>query len=518
MKIFEWTLTVLYLGCGSVLLLYGLNCYWQILFFLRGRNFLQKEAEISERLERAMWADPESLPLITTQIPLYNEFNVAARIIEAVAAIDYPRGKHQIQVLDDSNDETRVLIDRVAATMQRDGHWIEVFRRDNRQGFKAGALKAGLEKAKGEYVAIFDGDFVPKPDFLRKTLPLLVHDKKLALVQGRWTHLNPRENILCRTQSVGIDGHFSIEQAARASNDLFLNFNGTAGLWRKRAIYDCGNWEGDTLTEDMDLSYRAQLAGWRLTFRADAAVPAELPSSFVAFKNQQFRWAKGSIQTARKLYPRVWRSGRSLVARLQALFHLTHYAIHPVIIAIALLSLPMLFIIPDQISLPVRIFGVAAILTAALGPNSLYIVSQRFLYSDDWLRRILFLPILTIVGLGISVSNSRGVMEGLAGIQSEFVRTPKKGSQNTVRYQAKASWVVGAEIFLGIYCAVSLALHLVFGVWGISPFLLLYAAGYSLVGWRSLLEIRSSRLIGSESKTDTASIPQPDSPSTSAAG
>ncbi|MBC2603604.1 glycosyltransferase [Puniceicoccus vermicola] len=516
MKFIEWLLITFYIGCGTVLFLYGLNCYWQVFFFVRGQRFLKKQSEKADRLAEEMWAHPDSLPIVTTQIPLYNEFNVAARIMEAVAGIDYPKDRHQIQVLDDSNDETCSLIDQISATLKEKGHWVEVFRRDNREGFKAGALKAALEEAQGDYVAIFDGDFVPTPQFMRQTLPLLIHEKDLALVQGRWTHLNPKENLLCRAQSVGIDGHFSIEQAARASNDLFLNFNGTAGLWRKKAIYDCGNWEGDTLTEDMDLSYRAQLAGWRLTFRSEAVVPAELPSTFIAFKNQQFRWAKGSIQTARKLYPRVWKSGRSFVARLQALFHLTHYGIHPVIILIALMSLPMMFIVPDQIGILVRIFGVASIFVAAVGPNSLYVVSQRHLYPKDWPKRILFLPILTVIGLGISVSNCRGVIEGLAGIQSEFVRTPKKGSNNKIRYQAKASWVIWAEIFLAIYCGISLLLHIILGVWGIAPFLLLYTLGYSFVGFRSLIEIRQSNPL--RAQPDSNGLAQPNSQSAGATG
>ncbi len=493
MNIFEWLLTVLFLTGGIGLLLYGLNCYWQIYFFLRGRKFLARQSVDADRIEGELWAEPDSLPMVTTQIPLYNEFNVAARILRAVAAIDYPIEKHQIQVLDDSDDATRGLIDRIAGDLRRDGHWVEVFRREKRTGFKAGALKAGLEKARGEFVAIFDGDFVPRADFLRKTLPPLVRDGDLGLVQGRWGHLNPRENLLCRAQSIGIDGHFAIEQSARASNGFFLNFNGTAGLWRKRAILESGNWEGDTLTEDMDLSYRAQLAGWRLAFRGEAVVPAELPASFTAFKNQQFRWAKGSIQTAKKLFPRVLRSDRPRIARLQAFLHLTHYGIHPFIVLVAVLSLPVLFFLPERVGPLVRMAGAACVLVAALGPNFLYLISQRTLYPDRWRRKILLLPALTIVGLGISLSNSRGVIEGLLGIKSGFVRTPKRGSAHTLRYRARGSRLVAVELFLAGYCLLSFALYSRAGVWGMSPFLLLYAAGYSFVGIGSLLEIRESR-------------------------
>ncbi|MEM0965398.1 MAG: glycosyltransferase [Verrucomicrobiota bacterium] len=489
MNIFEWFLASVYLLAGCLLFLYGLNCYWQVFFFLRGRAFLERQDQRAREVEEKLWRDESSLPVVTTQIPLYNEFNVAERIMRAVASIDYPLERHQIQVLDDSNDETCAVIDRVADALREEGHWVDVFRRENREGFKAGALKAGLEEAKGEFVSIFDGDFVPKADFLRKTLPLLLDDFRLGLVQGRWSHLNPKENILCRAQSVGIDGHFSIEQSARSSNGLFFNFNGTAGVWRKETIYDCGNWEGDTLTEDMDLSYRAQLAGWRFAFKSDAVVPAELPSTFTAFKNQQFRWAKGSIQTAKKLFPRVWRSGHSLVVRIQALLHMTHYAIHPVTLTVALLSLPILFILPEELHVLLRSFGVAAILVAALGPNSLYLVGQRHLYPETWPKRVVLLPLLTVIGLGISVSNSRGVISGIFGKDSEFVRTPKKGSNNAVTYRAKASWVVGAEIFLGFYCMISFILHVYLGIWGISPFLFLYTIGYLFVGFLSLWEI-----------------------------
>ena len=493
MNLLEWILTVAFLASGVSLLLYGVNCYWQIYFFRRGRKFLAEQSLRAERIESRLWEDPESLPLVTTQIPLYNEFNVADRILRAVASIDYPARKHQIQVLDDSDDATRGLIDRIAAELREKGHWIDVFRREKRTGFKAGALKAGLVEARGVFIAIFDGDFVPGSDFLRKTLPLLIDDEGLGLVQGRWTHINPDENLLCRAQSIGIDGHFAIEQAARASNGFFLNFNGTAGLWRKKAIVDSGNWEGDTLTEDMDLSYRAQLAGWRLAFRGEAAVPAELPASFTAFKNQQFRWAKGSIQTAKKLFPRVLRSNRSPIARLQAFLHLTHYGIHPFIVTIAVLSLPMLFLLPERIGLPVRMTGAFFILVAALGPNSLYLISQRSLNPAGWRRKILLLPALTIVGLGISLSNSRGVFEGLLGIKSGFVRTPKRGSSNALRYRARGSWLVAVELFLGAYCLLTFILYAAAGVWGMSPFLLLYAAGYSFVGIGSLLELRRPR-------------------------
>ena len=319
-----WPVLGLYVLASIGLIIYGLNTY--VLLFLYRRSIKETRQAQKERKEKflakAEGLGDEAWPVVTTQIPLYNERNVAERVIRAVAAFDYPAGRHQIQVVDDSNDETVDLVDGVVEDLAKSGVWIEACRRDDRAGYKAGGLKVAMEKAKGEFIAIFDSDFVPEPDFLREIMPLF-KDEKTALVQSRWGHLNAEHSLLTRAQSVGVDGHFVVEQIARTANGLFLNFNGTAGVWRKEAIIDGGGWQADTLTEDLDLSYRCQLKGWHLEYAIDVVVPAELPETYSAFKSQQFRWAKGSVQTAKKLLPRVLGSDVGWLPKLQSVFHLS---------------------------------------------------------------------------------------------------------------------------------------------------------------------------------------------------
>ena len=265
---------ILYTICSLLLLLYGLNTYWIIHLFLRKRQSNDLSDVDTEQRFTGKFEEAESLPVVTTQIPLFNEVNVAERVILAVAAIDYPLARHEIQVLDDSDDETCELVDRLAAKLRAQGHWIEVFRRSERVGFKAGALEAGMRACKGEYIAIFDSDFIPPKEFLRRTLPHLWADVNCGLVQARWDHINVEHSWLTRAQATGIDGHFVVEQTARNRNGLFMNFCGTAGVWRRAAIEDAGGWQHDTVTEDLDLSYRAQLKGWRFHYLPSLLVPA----------------------------------------------------------------------------------------------------------------------------------------------------------------------------------------------------------------------------------------------------
>jgi cellulose synthase/poly-beta-1,6-N-acetylglucosamine synthase-like glycosyltransferase len=403
-----------------------------------------------------------------------------------VAAIDYPVAKHEIQILDDSTDETCVIIDQVAASLCREGKNISVFRRKKRQGYKAGALAEGMKVCKGEFIAIFDSDFVPNPDFLRQMIPPLLADEKLAFVQARWGHLNTTHSVLTQVQSIGIDGHFMIEQSARAFNGFFMNFNGTAGIWRKTAIYDAGGWQSDTLTEDMDLSYRCQLVGWRACYLVDVVVPAELPETFAAFKSQQFRWAKGSIQTAIKLYPRVFRSKASRMAKIQALLHLTHYSIHPIIALLSVLTLPVLLTLDVNMPWPLMAFCMFFILVAICGPSSLYLTSQ--IATKSGIKRLLFLPALMCIGVGIALSNARAVFEAVMNVKSGFVRTPKSGYRKKTQYRVNAPVLPIFEILLGLYCVVSLYYYIDAGKYMVGPFLLIYACGFLLVGIRSLKE------------------------------
>ncbi|QTN31345.1 glycosyltransferase [Akkermansiaceae bacterium] len=465
----------IYLACCAGMLLYGINCY--VLVFL----FKKTSARKNPRRHLA------ELPKVTTQLPIYNELNVAARALRAIAAFDYPAHLHQIQVLDDSTDETRTLIDRTAAELRENGIWIDVLRREIRTGYKAGALADAMPAAHGEFIAIFDADFVPAPDFLKQLLPHFTTEKT-ALVQARWDHLNRDASLLTRAQCIGIDGHFGIEQPARCGNRLFLNFNGTAGIWRRSAIDDAGGWTADTLTEDLDLSYRAQLKGWHLEYVPEITVPAEIPETYSAFKSQQFRWAKGSIQTAIKLLPQIFRSDLTAFAKIQTVFHLCAYGMHALMLAVALLALPAIAYLGGGIPPYILVIFIIPLLAATLGPSVLYMVSQHSLRPADWKKTILLLPALVLLGFGICISNTRAVLEAILGIRSGFVRTPKRGENTSNNYAPSASLVPLLEISAAAYCALTLVIYARHGEFGILPFLTLYAAGFALVGICSLRE------------------------------
>lgn len=475
---------LLYFIAAGTLMVYGLNCYVLIFLFNRGRV----PAAADRRRVLEGFKNPaarDDLPEVTTQIAVYNEVNVAERVIRAACRMRYPRDRHEIQVLDDSTDETRGIVDRTADMLRAEGCDVRVLRRSERTGFKAGALAAGLDVAKGSLVAVFDADFVPPEDYLLNTVPFLMADERLALVQARWGHLNQGRSLLTRAQSIGIDGHFMVEQAARNWNGLYMNFNGTAGIWRSAAIADGGGWQWDTLTEDMDLSYRVQFSGWRTLFLPDLVVPAEIPEDVCAFKSQQFRWAKGSIQTAVKLLPRLVRQPVPLFKKTQAFFHMTHYLVHPMMLAMAVLALPVLLVF--NMGAGPLVFGVVAcaLVLSMTAPSALYLVSQRAAY-PDWRRRVLFMPILVIVGVGIALSNTRAVVEALAGHESPFIRTPKRGDREIKRYRTPLPGLAFAEILLGCYCIYSLHVYIHAGKYLIGPFLAVYAAGFLFVGFLTL--------------------------------
>lgn len=484
MEILTGAATVLYFSTALLLVVYGLNCYVMIFLFRRaaGAAECKRNAVIARFNGRK---DHTNLPPVTTQIAIYNEFNVAERAIRAACAMRYPEGLHEIQVLDDSTDETAGLVDGVVAELSAAGHDIRILRRAVRTGFKAGALSEGLAHAKGELLAVFDADFVPPPEYLMAVVPFFLADAKTGLVQARWGHLNRRHSLLTRAQSIGIDGHFMVEQAARNFNGLYMNFNGTAGVWRKPAIIDGGGWQWDTLTEDMDLSYRVQLAGWETVFLPDLVVPAELPEDIGAFKTQQFRWAKGSIQTAKKVLPRIMAAPVGGFKKLQAFFHVTHYMVHPLMLCLALMALPALMTV--RYHLGTVLFGVLALLLiiSMMAPSSLYLVSQRWAHRD-WGQRILFMPFLVIIGVGIALSNTRAVLEALLGAESDFIRTPKRGDVEQKRYRLKFPWTALLEVLLGLYCALSFGCYLDKGKFLIGPFLAIYTAGFLFIGLLSL--------------------------------
>ncbi|MDY6971359.1 MAG: glycosyltransferase [Thermodesulfobacteriota bacterium] len=469
-----------YIAVAASLLLYGINCYVMIFLYYRGREKAERiRRDVLERFGNSMSDD--NLPVITTQIAVYNEFNVIERIIRAVCRMRYPEGRHEIQILDDSTDETRELIDRVVSELSIQDNDIHVIRRTDRTGFKAGAMAEGLRHARGELIAVFDADFVPSQDFLLSAVPFFVEDAQLGLLQARWGHLNSWRSLLTRVQSIGIDGHFMIEQSARTWNGLYMNFNGTAGIWRKSAIEDSGGWQWDTLTEDMDLSYRVQIAGWHTTYLPNLVVPAEIPEDVRAFKSQQFRWAKGSIQTALKLLPHLLRSPGPLLKKAEAFFHLTHYLVHPMMLTLSLLALPVLTTWQMNLGELVFILLAALLGFSMVAPTMLYFVGQRAGY-PDWLKRIIYLPFLVIIGVGIAVSNSRAVLEAIIGKESGFVRTPKRGHREIKRYTVTVPWSAFLEILVGLYCACSLQYYLLAGKYLIGPFLAIYTAGFLFIG------------------------------------
>jgi cellulose synthase/poly-beta-1,6-N-acetylglucosamine synthase-like glycosyltransferase len=478
--LFPTVLLGLYLFAAAALLAYGLNCYVMVVLFARRRKAFRKRLEAISR--GAAWqVGGADSPVVTTQIPIYNELNVAERVIRAACRMSYPAGRHEVQVLDDSTDETRQVVDRVVSECRAAGGDVQLIRRGIRTGFKAGALAQGLALARGELVAVFDADFVPPEDYLQESVPFFLSDAGVGLVQARWGHLNRSRSLLTRAQSIGIDGHFMVEQAARNWNGLYMNFNGTAGMWRRSAVESAGGWQWDTLTEDLDLSYRVQLAGWKTVFLPDLVVPAEIPEDVEAFKSQQFRWAKGSIQTARKLLPKVAAAPLPWFVKVQAFFHMTHYLVHPLMVLLALLALPVL--VSVQLPLPGAVFTPVAVGLAfsLAAPSALYLAGQRAAY-PDWGRRMVFLPALVAVGVGIALSNTRAVAEALVGKQSPFIRTPKRGERLIKHYRLRFSPLAAGELLFGLYCAASFGVYLAAGKYLVGPFLGLYAAGFLFVG------------------------------------
>lgn len=449
---------------------------------------LKKHEEIKENFYKKV--SSKNWPLVTIQLPIYNELYVVERLIESVCRIDYPRNLIEIQVLDDSTDDTAEIAKAMVEKMKVRGFDIVYIHRADRTGYKAGALKEGLKSAKGELVGIFDADFVPNSDFLKKSVPYFI-DPNVGMVQTRWGHLNSDYSLLTRAQSMGIDGHFGVEQASRAWSGLFMNFNGTAGVWRKKTIEDAGGWQADTLTEDLDLSYRAQMKGWKLIFAPQVECPAEVPVTINAFKSQQHRWAKGSIQTAKKNLGKLFKSNAPIFLKIQAFLHLTHYLVHPMMILVVLTSIPMLYThwFFYRLTYPIMIFTLFCL--ATFGPSSMYIFSQRIFYRD-WKSRIKYLPFLMFLGTGIAVNNTKAVLEALFGIESGFIRTPKYGIKRKgdrwkgKRYSIPLNSVSILEFIMGLYSLTGLFMFLFFSKYLISPFLFIYTAGFFYVFFLSV--------------------------------
>ena len=485
----HFTLIIIYILCSVSLMVYGAHCYAMIFLFLKKNK--RSRARIREKIE-AFNKDkrPIDYPFVTIQLPIYNEMDVVRRLLRSAAKVDYPRNRFEIQVLDDSTDETREILDKTIAEIQAEGIEIYAVRRDNRRDFKAGALANGLLRCKGEYVSIFDSDFIVPLNFLKRSIALIHGNAEIACVQGRWGHTNREENWITRAQSIGIDGHFTAEQGARGYSNLCLNFNGTAGTWNVRAIEAAGGWQGDTLTEDLDLSYRAQLAGYKITYDFDLECPAEIPNNVVALKSQQKRWAKGSIETAVKLIPSIVRCKTfSPFQKIEACLHLTHYFVAVLMTILFSLTLPMLLWTPiPQMGLLLHCLWVL-IIFSAMAPCVMYTTS-------GWiLRHGLFsfsnFPSMLVVGTGLCINNALAVLEGLCGQKSEFIRTPKSGSTSTSkrnsRYKVKTHLSLGViELIAGIYCLFSLFVYFDSSKYIFGFFIAAYAVGLLSFGFLTL--------------------------------
>ena len=488
---FDVAIMIPYFLVMTILAVYGIHRYALVYNYYKNRKRVAGPPP-----EISVW------PRVTVQLPIYNEKYVIERLVEAIAAFDYPHDLLDIQVLDDSTDETQEVAADCVERYRQLGIPISYIHRDNREGFKAGALQEGLKSARGEFVAIFDADFIPPADFLRRTVPYFV-DEKLAMVQTRWSYINRHYSALTEVEAILLDGHFVIEHSSRFRTGLFFNFNGTAGIWRRIAIEDAGGWQHDTLTEDTDLSYRAQLRGWHFTYLPEIDCPSELPVEMNAFKSQQARWAKGLMQTAKKILPRVLRSDMPAAVKAEAVFHLTANISYPLMVFMSIILLPAMIVRFYQGWVQVLIIDLPLFLASTCSISSFYLAAERALYPKTWKRTFLYLPFVMAVGIGLSVRNAMAVIEAIAGVKSEFVRTPKyrveagaqgAGAWAKKKYHKSAGWMPFAEVGLGLYFAGAVFYALQNENYATVPFLLLFVWGYLYTGLMSLAQTYLERL------------------------
>ena len=483
-------LIAIYVIAAVLLAVYGLNAWLLTALYLKNRSKTPAASADFTEIE-------SEAPQVTIQLPIFNEVFVVKRLIEAVARLDYPRHLLQIQVLDDSTDETTNIALTCIDQYRSQGFNIELLHRHNRTGFKAGALKNGLDRATGEFIVIFDADFVPNPDFLKQTIPHFLNNGQLGFVQARWSHLNCRYSPITSAQALAIDGHFIVEQTARNRSGLLMNFNGTAGVWRRTCIESAGGWQDDTICEDFDLSYRAQLAGWQPLFLPEVAVPAEIPPQLAAFKRQQFRWAKGSIQCLKKLASPVWSSSLSPLVKLQAFIHLSNYLAHALIVTLAIIT-PILIMTGSTAKIR---FPLIYLSLVSLGPPVLYAIAQAKLYPFEWKQRYKMMPLLIFLGSGIALSSSKAIIEAFLGVGNIFRRTPKFNVVSTTdhwqnnTYRVPLDGLVLGELALGLYSLWGAWIAATNGNQFAVPFILLYAFSFGYVGlqglWDARLELRN---------------------------
>jgi len=480
---FDWAMLIPYFGLLFILSLYGLHRFEVIRTYFKCRKKLPKEPA----------ARFHQLPRVTIQLPIYNERYVVERLIEDVTKIDYPKELVQIQVLDDSTDDTQAFAEAMVARYRALGFPIEYHHRSNREGFKAGALAEGLKTATGELIAVFDADFIPSPDFLQRTVHFFT-DPQVGTVQTRWSYLNRDYNLLTEVEATLLDGHFVLEHGARCGRGLFFNFNGTAGVLRRQMIEDAGGWQHDTLTEDSDLSYRAQLKGWKFVYLPAVDCPSELPVEMYSFQVQQSRWAKGLTQCARKLLPAILRARIPWRVKLEAFFHLTPNISYPLVVVVCALMLPVMIVRFYMGWMQMLLLDLPLIVACFCSISAFYVIAQRELYPRNWIRSAFLLPPLLAVGVALTVINTRAVMEALFGVQSGFVRTAKYAIGNrhqklqARKYRRKSGWLPWIELAIGTYFLVMAGFAIETYNFFSLPFLLLFVAGYYWAGMATLLQ------------------------------
>ena len=483
---FDLTVIIIYFALLGLLAILGLYRLRMVYHFWRYRNVKPQP--------KRKFAENE-LPRITVQLPLFNELYVVERLLEAVTRLAYPRHRLEIQVCDDSTDETVQIAEAAVAKYQADGHDIHHIHRTDRTGFKAGALENAMKTAKGELMAIFDADFLPRPDCLRKMVDFFT-DETIGMAQMRWSHINADYSLLTRIQEIMLDGHFVVEQTSRNRTGAFFNFNGTAGMWRRKAIEWSGGWQHDTLTEDTDLSFRAQLMGWRYVYLLDDDVPAELPVEINAFKAQQRRWAKGLVQVGLKLLPRIWKNPKlSLAQKIELVFRLNGNLAAPLMIVLSLLNIPVLIARFNQGLFHMLLLDGPLMILSTVSVAAFYGSAILYLHPDKK-RRLFLLPIVMGVGIGLVFSNTRAVMEALFGIKSGFVRTPKyavkqsKDSwlQQASTYRRKQGFLPYIELLFALYFVAAIAYAIRSEIYGTIPFFMIFLIGYGYMGLMSLFQ------------------------------
>jgi cellulose synthase/poly-beta-1,6-N-acetylglucosamine synthase-like glycosyltransferase len=484
---------ILYLAILFVFAVYGAHRYFLLYLYYRHRHNVPKPKGTFEEL-----------PVITVQLPMYNEKYVAPRLIDACMKLDYPKDRLDIQVLDDSTDDTTEIMAAKVEEARAKGYDMTLIHRTNRAGYKAGALQNGLKTAKGDFIAIFDADFIPNPHLFRETIHFFT-DPVVALVQSRWGHVNREFSMLTEIQSIFLDGHFVIEHGARSRSGRFFNFNGTAGMWRKAAIMDAGGWQHDTLTEDLDLSYRAQLKGWRFIYVPNLVSPAELPVDMNAFKSQQHHWTKGSIQTCMKMLPKIWKSTAPLKSKIEATFHLTSNYCYLLMVGLAAMILPSMYFRPYSIMnlRPFLALDVPMFVTAMLSFLMFYTMAQYEQF-HKWHRKLIYVPMLVALGVGLVLNNAKAVLEAMFRSESPFPRTPK---YNVTSSEDKEKWkkcdyktgrgiLPYIEVTIGLYFMFTAYIALMRQAYIAMPLMLVFASGTLYVGLLSLLHSHGVGLKG----------------------